>query len=78
VLTTKCLHERNARLQEMKIGFSWLAQGSSFPHVFSGNPGGIRTGPPIKAFGGDGFEAFLFDRALFSKESTEHTKIIRF
>src|SRR5918995_6910122 len=26
----------------------------SFPHVFSGNPGGIRTGPPIKTFGGDG------------------------
>jgi hypothetical protein len=25
----------------------------SFPHAFSGNPGGIRTGPPIKTFGGD-------------------------
>ena len=31
----------------------------SFPHAFSGNPGKIRTGPPIKAFGGDelGFRA---------------------
>ena len=25
----------------------------SFPHASSGNPGGIRTGPPIKTFGGD-------------------------
>ena len=25
----------------------------SFPHAFSGNPGEIRTGPPIKTFGGD-------------------------
>jgi hypothetical protein len=25
----------------------------SFPHAFSGNPGGIGTGPPIKTFGGD-------------------------
>ena len=25
----------------------------SFPHAFSGNPGGIRTAPPIKAFRGD-------------------------
>jgi len=25
----------------------------SFPHAFSGNPGEFRTGPPIKAFGGD-------------------------
>ena len=34
---------------------------SSFPRVFSGNPGEIRTGPPIKAFGGDGF-AFISAR----------------
>ena len=25
----------------------------AFPHAYSGNPGGIRTGPPIKTFGGD-------------------------
>ena len=25
----------------------------SFPHAFSENPGGFRTGPPIKTFGGD-------------------------
>jgi hypothetical protein len=29
----------------------------SFPHAFSGNPGGIRTGPPIKTLGGDGFKS---------------------
>jgi hypothetical protein len=28
----------------------------SFPHAFSGNPGDIRTGPPIKTFGGDTLE----------------------
>jgi hypothetical protein len=28
---------------------------TSFPHVFSGNPGEIPTGPPIKTFGGDSF-----------------------
>jgi hypothetical protein len=27
----------------------------SFPRAFSGNPGEIRTGPPIKTFGGDDF-----------------------
>jgi len=41
----------------------------SFPHAFSGNPGELRTGPPIKAFGGDelGRRAgifILFRRAL--------------
>jgi hypothetical protein len=25
----------------------------SFPHALSGNPGGFRTGPPIKTFGGE-------------------------
>jgi hypothetical protein len=30
-------------------------QTPSFPHVFSGNPGETRTGPPIEAFGGDEF-----------------------
>ncbi len=28
---------------------------------------GIRTGPPTKAFGGDGFEAFYFNRAYFPR-----------
>ena len=37
----------------------YLPAESSFPHAFGGNPGGIRTGPPIKAFGGDGFEAYF-------------------
>src|SRR5918996_1701120 len=32
-----------------------LPTSPSFPHGFSGNPGGIRTGPPIRTFGGDGF-----------------------
>ena len=30
---------------------SWTSL--SFPHASSGNPGGIRTSPPIKTFGGD-------------------------
>ena len=43
------------------------SKGSSFRHVSGRNPGVIsRTGPPTKAFGGDGFEAFLFNGALFS------------
>jgi hypothetical protein len=41
----------------MKLHVRNCDASSSFPHVFSGNPGGIRTGPPIKAFGGDGFKA---------------------
>jgi len=41
----------------MKLHVGNSDASSSFPHVFSGNPAGIRTGPPIKAFGGDGFEA---------------------
>ena len=31
------------------------SQAHSFPHAFSGNPGDIRTGPPIETFGGDDF-----------------------
>src|SRR5918996_156769 len=43
--------------------------GPSFPHAFSGNPGGIRTGPPIKTFGGDGLaESHLFTSpAIFER-----------
>jgi hypothetical protein len=44
----------------------------SFPHVFSGNPGGIRTGPPIKTFGGDGFGSRISSlRPQFTKEVTK-------
>jgi hypothetical protein len=32
----------------------------SFPHAFSGNPGGIRTGPPIKTFRGNGLGSRIF------------------
>jgi hypothetical protein len=39
--------ENRARLSEA------AASVPSFPHAFSGNPGGIRTGPRIKTFGGD-------------------------
>ena len=47
----------------------------SFPHAFSGNPGGIRTGPPIKTFGGDDFGvAFRLPQPQFSKEETKSTK----
>src|SRR6266542_2778140 len=47
----------------------------SFPHVFSGNPGGIRTGPPIKTFGGDGFGSRIASpQPQFSKEVTKSTK----
>ena len=31
----------------------------SFPHAFSGNPGEVLTGPPIKPFGGDDLEKIL-------------------
>src|SRR6185436_6595257 len=41
----------------MKLHVGNSDASSSFPHVFSGNPGGIRTGPAMKAFGSDGFEA---------------------
>ena len=30
----------------------------SFPQAYSGNPGGIQTGPPIRAFGGDDLGEF--------------------
>jgi hypothetical protein len=44
----------------------------SFPRAFSGNPGGIRTGPPIKTFGGDDFGVVsLLPQPQFSKESTK-------
>jgi hypothetical protein len=41
----------------------------SFPHAFSGNPGGIRTGPPIKTFGGDGLESPQFSKETQSAQS---------
>jgi hypothetical protein len=48
----------------------------SFPHAFSGNPGGIRTGPPIKTFGGDDFGvASLLPEPQFSKEDMKSTKL---
>ena len=43
----------------------------SFPHAFSGNPGGIRTGPPIKTFGGDDFGVALFAPAAIFKGAHE-------
>jgi hypothetical protein len=47
----------------------------SFPHAFSGNPGEIRTGPPIKTFGGDGLEGRISSPPpQFSKERTKDTK----
>jgi hypothetical protein len=50
----------------------------SFPHAFSGNPGGIRTGPPIKTFGGDGLESRISSpQPQFSKEDTKFTKFKR-
>ena len=49
--------------------------GPSFPHAFSGNPGGIRTGPPIKTFGGDGLRGRISPpQPQFSKERTRDTK----
>ncbi len=42
----------------------WIS-GTSFRHVSGRNPGGIRTGPPTKAFGGDGFEAFYSTELIF-------------
>jgi hypothetical protein len=48
----------------------------SFPHAFSGNPGGIRTGPPIKTFGGDGLGRLISStQPQFSQEHTKVTKL---
>jgi hypothetical protein len=38
----------------------------SFPHAFSGNPGGIGTGPPIGTFGGDAFSSSVGERKLMT------------
>src|SRR6516165_3513719 len=40
-------------LRKSGRGHGFAASVPSFPHVFSGNPEGIQTGPPIKTFGGD-------------------------
>ena len=42
----------------------------SFPQASSGNPGGIRTRPPIKTFGGDdlGESQFFTSAAIFEGE----------
>jgi hypothetical protein len=46
---------------------------SSFPHAFSGNPGEIRTGPPIKTFGGDGLRSRISSpQRQFSKKHTKN------
>ena len=39
----------------LRKGAYQVSQSPSFPHVFSGNPGETRTGPPIRTFGGDEF-----------------------
>jgi hypothetical protein len=46
----------------------------SFPHAFSGNPGGIRTGPPIKTFGVTALGVALFVSAAIFEEDTKVTK----
>jgi hypothetical protein len=49
----------------------------SFSHASSGNLGGVRTGPPIKKFGGDDLgESHLFtSAAIFERaEKIVHTK----
>src|SRR5687768_15664644 len=47
----------------------------SFPHACSGNPGGIRTGPPIKTFGGDDLgESHLFTAAAIFRTSARSTR----
>jgi hypothetical protein len=51
----------------------------SFPHAFSGNPGGIRTGPPIKTFGVTVMGTRISARQpQFSKEITKATKKLDF
>jgi len=47
----------------------------SFPHASSGNPGGIQTGPPIKAFGGDGFWAHPTQRHFQKENECVKTRI---
>jgi hypothetical protein len=50
----------------------------SFPHAFSGNPGRIRTGPPIKTFGRDGHgDSHLFtSAAIFEGTHARHEEEI--
>ena len=54
------IHELGARSQRTKSPSS-----PSFPYGFSGNPGGIRTGPPIKHSGVTRVDVFLFSPAYF-------------
>jgi hypothetical protein len=47
--------------------------------LFSGNPGEIRTGPPIKTFGGDGLRSRISSLPpQFSKEDTKDSEIDTF
>jgi hypothetical protein len=70
----------SARPQSMKMAHVFDPNRSSptspsFPHAFSGNPGGIRTGPPIKTFGGDDFGvASLRPAAIFEEETLEASR----
>src|SRR5688572_5190459 len=45
----------------------------SFPHASSGNPGGIRTGPPIKTFGVTILRSHLSGNFRTSARSTRRT-----
>ena len=44
---------RASSLEKKGAGWSVAVPLPSFPYAFSGNPGELRTGPPIKTFGGD-------------------------
>jgi hypothetical protein len=50
----------------------------SFPHASSGNPGGIRPGPPIKTFGGDDLgDLHLFtSAAIFVGGHEDHAVVL--
>ena len=74
-----------ARLQRMKnrdpamVRIHNVPPNPSFPHAFSGNPGGVSDGPPIKTFGGDSFwESHLLTQQPFSKDDTKIKKFGKF
>jgi tripartite-type tricarboxylate transporter receptor subunit TctC len=49
---------------------------TSFPHAFSGNPGGIQNGPPIKTFRGDGLGRCISrSQPQFSTETTKGSDV---
>jgi hypothetical protein len=70
------LHQPTENKMEYVLQAANSRTSLSFPQASSGNPGGIRTGPPIKTFGGDdlGESHLLTSAAIF--EGDHEVKII--